>query len=256
MCSKLEAIGHSLVHCRGFHHPDRTVLYTDLLPFLSHYRRVFLMDEDISLAGFDIRHFTTTWDCAFHPQPAPLIVQPLIAESNQYIPFVNSNRWTQREFKNVTASAAGLVEQQVPLFDAQFFDWFVRHVLSLTYDYALHYGVDWGHDRSWCNAARLYATEVLGYSDTEYTPCAVLVKTTPVHHLNGHTMKGKKENREQFHRNAVVVVQRYIDLFPTWVVTDLVSVNPLDAHNEHVYKRATTPLSEACVSEHAVMVSK
>jgi hypothetical protein len=223
------------------------VLYTDLLPYLTHYERVFLMDEDISLAGFDIRHFMSTWDCAFYPQPAPLIVQPLIAESNQYIPFVNANQWSRKEFENVTASASGMVEQQVPLFDAQFFEWFVRHVLSLTYDLALYYGVDWGHDRSWCNAARLYATELLGYSTTEYSPCALLVKTSPVHHLNGHTMKGKKENRELFHRNAVIVVQRYIDLYPTWVVTDLLSTNPLDERNQAKYRRAVGPLNEECV---------
>jgi hypothetical protein len=50
-------------------------------------------------------------------------------------------------------------------------------------EFARQAGVDWGHDRSWCNAARMYSTEVLN-RDQNYDPCGIIIDTPPVHHLN------------------------------------------------------------------------
>jgi hypothetical protein len=79
----------------------KTALYKELLPLLPRYRRIFLLDEDILLHGFgivnsflfafenklyihtDLGSLSTVWDCAFWPQPPPLIVQPLVLESIQ-----------------------------------------------------------------------------------------------------------------------------------------------------------------------------
>jgi hypothetical protein len=55
----------------------------------------------------------------------------------------------------------GYIEQQVPLFDSIFFEWFVKRVLSQTKQWFMEYGIDWGHDRSWCNAAQMYVPDVL-----------------------------------------------------------------------------------------------
>jgi hypothetical protein len=223
----------------------KTVLYHDLLPYLSTYKKVFLMDEDISLQGFNLTSLMEPWECAL--SPPPLIVQPLVAESNQYINYLNRNSWKRRDRSKIVASGVGIVEQQVPLFDSIFLVWFIRRVLSLTRDTALIHGVDWGHDRSWCNAARMYGKYVLNYPDS-YTPCAVFPHATPIHHLNYRSMENKRNNRTFFEQNGYAVVQRYIDYFPTWVVLDVLGVNnPLDFRNLGIHTTVFSLNSECVV---------
>jgi hypothetical protein len=224
----------------------KTVMYHDLLPYLSTYKKVFLMDEDISLQGFNVTSLMEPWECAL--SPPPLIVQPLVAESNQYINYLNRNSWKRRDRSKIVASGVGIVEQQVPLFDSVFLEWFIRRVLSLTRDTALIHGVDWGHDRSWCNAARMYGKYVLNYPDS-YTPCAVFPHATPIHHLNFRSMENKRNNRTFFEQNGYAVVQRYIDYFPTWVVLDVLGVNnPLDFRNLGVHTTLFS-LNAECVAK-------
>jgi len=43
----------------------KSVLYQELLPYLPHYRKVFMMDEDTSLQGFSIERFLQVWRCSF-----------------------------------------------------------------------------------------------------------------------------------------------------------------------------------------------
>jgi hypothetical protein len=226
----------------------KTVLYADLLPILSRYKRVFLMDEDISLLDFDMNKLLLAWDCSFPNQPPPLVVQPLVRESTQVFNFVGVKAW--RNISSVKSSATGYVEQQVPLFDALFFEWYVRRVLSLTRSYSLERGVDWGGDRSWCGAAASYAAEVLRWPERwpEYLPKHIppyvppmeaiefgpdgafvkpvyhacgIIATTSIHHLNSRTMSLKRSKRTLFRSEGFAVVQRYIDLFPTWVLLDV-----------------------------------
>jgi hypothetical protein len=194
----------------------KTVLYRELLPLISSYQRLFLLDEDISLVDFNYNAFTEVWDCGFPNQPPPLIVQPVVAEDTQFFNFVLWSTWRD---KPTLATATGIVEQQAPLFDAIFFEWFVRRVLSHTLKFALEYGVDWGHDRSWCNAAAMYSVEVLHWSPSDVS-CAI-VTVTSIHHLNTHSMVGKRVNRPLFKSSGNRVVQKYIDRFPTWVLVDI-----------------------------------
>lgn len=72
--------------------------------------------------------FESKWNCAFHPNPPPLIVQALVAENTQYFPFVTVKGWGN---KPLTAVATGLVEQQIPAFDSVFFEWFLKRVISI-----------------------------------------------------------------------------------------------------------------------------
>jgi hypothetical protein len=223
----------------------KTIFYHDLVPYLHKYKRVFLMDEDISLEGFDVKRFLLHWDCGLHPPP--LVAQPTIFESNQYINYLNMNSWKKGDRSKVIASGVGLVEQQVPMFDAVYFEWFVRRVLSQTKETALQHGVDWGHDRSWCNAARMYSKYVLNYPNTS-VPCAVLPRATPVHHLNLRSMDNKREHRDLFQANGAKVVQKYVDLFPTWVQVDVLKPNnPLDPKNFEAFPRVRK-LNEKCVA--------
>ncbi len=218
----------------------KSVLYRSLLKILGNYERVLLLDEDISLKGFSIDAFIKTWDCAFERRP--LVVQPLIAESNQYLEYVNQKPWLEANMSDVLASTVGYVEQQVPAFDAVFFKWFIRRVLSQTKEIAMQYAMDWGHDRSWCNAANMYARDVLhwpviGPNGTVATPCALITApNTSVHHLNHQTMSAIRGRNKIVRRNIFVVVQRYVDLYPTWVGMDMLHpYNPLSPENAKKY---------------------
>ena len=166
------------------------------------------------------------WDCAFWPQPPPLIVQPLIHESIQFFTYLNRDFWQRQQDKHnystaVLASSVGLIEQQVPLFDSMFFEWFVKRVLALTRDRALEMGADWGADRMWCSAANTYALKVLNWTvpagtapppgtgpgtsglrssrskagipvwermNLNITACAVIVAAAPIRHLDTKSM--------------------------------------------------------------------
>ena len=220
----------------------KTVLYRSLLPLLPNYERIFLLDEDISLVEFDYNIYSEVWDCAFRHQSPPLITQAVVAEDTQFFDFVSERSWRD---KNIVATASGLVEQQAPLFDSIFFEWFVKRVLKSTYQYALEYGVDWGHDRSWCNAAAMYSVEVLGWAPGGAV-CAIITGTS-IHHLNTHAMVGKKTNKVYFRSQGNRVVQRYIDRYPTWVLLDILAQpSPLDAVYGHRYKKVET-LDAQCV---------
>jgi hypothetical protein len=183
----------------------KTVLYRELLPHLRHYRHALLLDEDISLLGFDLPSFAATVRCAFSPAP-PLIAQPAIAESNQFFQYVNLNSWQRSpSLRAVALAESGLVEQQVPYFDSLFFEWFVRHVLAFTKDTALFYGVDWGHDMSWCRAAKMYSVLVLNRS-IHTAVCAIAPGATPVHHLDTNSITNKHLNRSFFRIKSNKVV--------------------------------------------------
>jgi len=275
------------------------------------------MDEDISLEGFDSTIFMKIWSCAFKQRP--LIVQPLVVESNQFLVYVNEKPWREAPWDDVDASRVGYIEQQVPLFDSIFFEWFVKRVLSQTKQWSMEYGIDWGHDRSWCNAAHMYARFVLhwpivsngtqGQAPRTDPPCALITQQgTGVHHLDGKTMsiihptprthtthttrthpgagtenpppapvaletesqfsaeyaidwgfnvsldatKMKPQKHEKGDRaakdakmahaamkkNGFYVVQKYAQLFPTWVSIILSEPNnPLSAANAHKFEQ-------------------
>jgi len=205
------------------------------------------MDEDISLEGFDSTIFMKIWSCAFKQRP--LIVQPLVVESNQFLVYVNEKPWREAPWDDVDASRVGYIEQQVPLFDSIFFEWFVKRVLSQTKQWSMEYGIDWGHDRSWCNAAQMYARDVLhwpivrnateGQVPQTAPPCALITQQgTGVHHLNGKTMRIIRGNVAIFRKHAFMVVQKYVLLFPTWVGMDMLEPNnPLSEANKHKFEQ-------------------
>jgi hypothetical protein len=223
----------------------KSVLYQELLPYLPSYKRVFLLDEDIHLEGFNYTRFSRTWDCAF-PDP-PLVVQPLIAESKQDYDFLNANSWIDKSRRNVLASGVGYVERQTPLLDSVFFEWLVSKVLSRTKSQALKHEVDWGANRIWCNAAQMYAREVLGLGNLHrFTACAV-VTGSMVHHLDGKSLHNKhSSDRRAFMMNGQAFVQTYVNLFPTWTLLDAHTVSPLLPQNKHRFPQVTSFTNPAC----------
>lgn len=209
----------------------KTILYSEVQNLLPSFKRVMLLDEDISLENFNTATFLQIWKCAFYPY-VPLIVQPLIAENTQFLRYMNQQSWKD---SGVVASASGLIEQQVPAFDSMFFEWFLRRVLPVTRSAVLENGVDWGHDRSWCNAAQMYASHVLNWPNSRnyssllnaddaspvLSACAILPGAPPVHHLNTRSMVSKRTQRDRYRKGGRAVVQEYINSFPTWVLLDI-----------------------------------
>ncbi|RYG99360.1 hypothetical protein EON65_50350 [archaeon] len=214
----------------------KSVLYHDLLVYLPSYKKVFTLDDDISLADFDYAELECLWHHTFHPPP--LVVQPLVqARSPQYLTYVNHANWQKGDRSDVYASGVGLVEQQVPIFDASFFLWYVRRVLMHTLPYSIQYGADWGHDRTWCRAARAYSLYVLNIPPSpSHVVCALLTKASPVFHLNLRNMRNKRLYRDVFRSNANQVLNKYIQFFPNWVSIEAIRPNnPLDISNRHLY---------------------
>eukprot|EP01039_Chlorochromonas_danica_P008108 gene8108-8947_t len=212
----------------------KSVLYQDLLPFLPSYYHVFIMDDDISLSDFNYTVYDKIWRCTFPRKP--LITQPLVAsQTPQYITYVNYHNWQRGGRERVVASSTGLIEQQVPIFDSNFLQWFIERVLLWTIPFALQYGADWGHDRSWCKAAKTYAHFVLSWP-AESVVCALITKVPPVYHLNMRSMHNKRYHRELFRANAAIVLQKYVEFFPSWVSIEVIRPNnPLDGRNRNLY---------------------
>ena len=73
---------------------------------------MFLLDEDVSVVGLNMTRLQQVWNCAFWPQPPPLLVQPLIGESTQLFEYVNQHSWNVFGRDSVIAASVGLVEQQ------------------------------------------------------------------------------------------------------------------------------------------------
>jgi hypothetical protein len=115
------------------HTVPKAVLYNDILNVTPEYKRVFLVGEEASLMGFDVDKFMNLWDCAFAPQPPPLVVQPLTAHNSHLYRYFNAASWRTPATRDILASAVGMVEDDVaPMMDARFFEFFVRRILVKT----------------------------------------------------------------------------------------------------------------------------
>lgn len=231
------------ISVQGIASVPKTVLYVDLLPILPNYRRIFLLDEDISLQDFEINEANAIWSCTFFPPP--LITQPLIHEDTQYFKFVTYSHWKKW---NIQSSAVGIVEQQVPMFESIFFQWFVTRVLALGRHKSIKHGADWP-DRTWCNAAKAYGTSVLGWKNYK-VPCSLLIGTNPVHHLDGESISIKRRDPETFRRNGYAVVKYFTSLFPSWVLQDPVNLKTDPTHLDYSKKYPKCKkLNATCVND-------
>ena len=154
----------------------KAVLYRELVPILSNYKEVFLLDDDVSLIGFEPRTFLNIYHTAFGTEGPPLIAQPLIKNgivmhyflndvywksprtnsTNEIINNMKNNGTTILPDPSVLAAEVLIVEPLVNIIDAHFFEWFIRRVLVHTKEASLKLGVDWGLNRLWCRSAEAY----------------------------------------------------------------------------------------------------
>jgi nitroreductase len=160
-CSRIEAAERTQYSTTGISYAGsynafvypKVLLFMKLLWQLTNYRYVWIIDGDISLKGHDIAAFVQTARCAF--DTPSLIAQPTVAENTQTYQYLNKRSW---RYSKAIAAQTGFVEIQVPLIDAQLFQWYVlRFVLPLVIPVHI-LGADWGFDELFCRAAQLYST--------------------------------------------------------------------------------------------------
>lgn len=131
---------------------------------------VWLPDTDVAFTTDAISAFLVRWACAFEHGP-PLVAQPAMygpvsrtERSQQFWPFNFGREW-QPGGRLASLGALALhtayVEQQAPLIDAPFFDWFAEHVGTRLASLQVEHSTDIGTDQLWCRAAAHYSATVL-----------------------------------------------------------------------------------------------
>lgn len=187
---------------------NKALMYFDTLPFLYQYKKVILIDSDISFENYNIHRALKIWDCTL--RYPPLIAQPLIS-GRLVFPFLHENHWVN--VTNVPMMRSTLfIEQQVPLLDTMFLRWFISHVMAKMSDSHLLFGSSWGPDTTWCRAALDYGKYVLNWHNY-HVPCAVFTGLPGVRHLDTRSIPRSPENKL---RNKYVYEQ-YKRTFPFWV---------------------------------------
>ena len=138
-----------LIVAKPFMYP----LLLDVLPF---YKKVWLLDDDISLASCDVSRFLHVWGCGFFPREAPLVVQPTISPSTQRYEIFNADFWAN---SSTIASDSRFIEVQAPAFEGAFLHWLVKHVAVPMQPFFFAMRSDWGFDELFCRSAAFFQLE-------------------------------------------------------------------------------------------------
>ncbi len=231
----------------------KPALYLTLLPLTKAYKRVWILDADISLESFSFTRLFRVLDCEFAYDKkhslsdvlqrrgtprGPIISQPVVADDTQFFPTLNAGYWNKSGLgigkqAKFLAQQVRIIEQQMPIFQADFFEWYVDQIMRPWVPVSLVLEATWGFDTTWCGAAEDYALfrageSTLGanyyskYNVSRPAACAVLLATHPVRHL-------KKVTGSQMitkHGNAVAYATFYFtghmqkfwvhDRLPSW----------------------------------------
>jgi len=241
----------------------KPALYQRLEPLLALYRRVWMLDDDISLVGFSFDKFFRYLDCLFPNGESPLIAQGLVTGHQQHFEYLNAANWSSA---STLATATGFVEQQFPVMDVDFLRWFIHAVVTPFLPLSLRLEADWGFDAIWCRAAAVFAKWRLGWGDTRHA-CAVITTNSVVRHMH-HSWTSVRLGKG-FVRGKGRMSQRYYDeladkllrnnmlisylkeSFPTWYRNgESPEVSPYlrDSEGRFVWPRVTEMPSN-CISK-------
>ena len=194
----------------------KPLLYHKLLPYLQSYEKLWLLDEDISIEGFNFERYFGIWNCAFRQDsPAPCITQPLLI-GKELAPFGN-NGW--KIFNDsIIAVKSAWIEQQAPILDAQFFSWFTLYFISPLYSEIVKAKSDVGHDFTWCGAAKLWnsiKSDAMNSSSMDPNPaCAVILGDNPITHKDFQTINDWHKNTSEWNQRSVSLFNSYQAHFP------------------------------------------
>ena len=224
---------------------------------LDGYDAVWMPDADIAFTADGVAAALLRWACAFESGP-PLISQPAIhgdvgrtGRSQQFWHLNYGLEW-QPEGRLAAASALAChvpyVEQQAPLFDARFFEWFVNVVGRPLASMQRTHGTDMGTDQLWCRAATHFARRQAsgsgsgadnGRRQQERPGCAVL--PVPFRH------RGSQRRRPvEFWRGSNAVREAAAARWPEfWLEPRLLHMFKLSS--EHVEERRRLPADRCMV---------
>lgn len=205
---------------------SKVFLYQYLLPYLHLYRRVFLLDEDISLEHFDFIQYFAYLNCDSSNSFHPILSQPLIRGHGDILhPYLQHETWTNQNNSvmsevTVVAVPSSYIGSQAVVIDSKFFAWFIRKVLFKFYNSFENVShVDGvGFEDTWCKAAKRYSIDK-GYVQQNYDySCIILVMsaTSYVSHLNFKTM-GKITMEPNDGNTNDYVARWYKEIFPHYV---------------------------------------
>lgn len=230
----------------------KPLLYLHLLPLLPRYSRVWLLDDDVSLADVDAKHLGHLWDCAFWPDLPPLVVQPLVSPSNAGYAYLGVQGWAEQTQGGgrVLAASTGFIELQAPLMDARFFEWFLRFVVVPMLRPLHVLGADWGFDDLFCTAAANYdlatrAQQKRGPDDRgRNVTCAVLVDGSSIRHLDRRALDASVGKGVKWYLNHEML-GLVVRAFPTFFHKGFRSARA-SPFNSTFHRRALGVISDQC----------
>ena len=212
---------HSFGNVHGLMKP---LLFDALLPLLKTYSKVWLMDEDISIVGFNFHSYFGIWDCAFNgASPPPVISQPLI-NGNKYTPPFTMEGWAMYQ-NSVVAVQSVWIEQQSPILDATFFSWYIENfVLPLKNDF-IQSKSDFGYDQTWCGAANMWnqvlrevslhgGSTRIEENSVSNPPCVIIMADNYVKHMDFKTIVDWHAKKMEWLSRSEYLVEAYKNKFP------------------------------------------
>jgi len=243
----------------------KALLFASLVPHLEGYERAWLLDSDVSLLGFDFQKYLALLACADLSLPtSPVFIsQPVVKESTQVFPVLNRDAWLRaHSARKVSVIRYDTVEQQMPLFNADFLAWFITHMVEPHRPWFASLSTDWGLDKLWCRAAREYhhfqttGTRLppsFWTSDEQQPSLCAVVPALSMSHLGALNVTGSaapghsasSNRRWAFLFGGFLINKAFAARFPAWqkqssAVRD--SVEALLAHPP----RHPVILSDAC----------
>jgi len=115
------------------------------------------------------------------------------------------------------------IEQQTPIFDAQFFSWFVDYVITPLYNETVKSRTDCGHDFTWCGAAKIWNDlkfQAFGKKDNHNVmvpnpACVVIMGNNYVTHNDYRTITEWHENQQDWRSRASLLIGLFHSTFPS-----------------------------------------
>lgn len=226
------------------------IILTSLISVARKYEYVWVFDNDIDIAGYNISRLLRTIHCSFRHKP--VVLQPLIFDNTQLYPYLNYDTWFYRD-TNILALESKFIEKQTPIFRGLYLEWFLTSITGLLL-WPMHVlGVDYGIDQLYCNTARMFSNEMMkSHNYQKYFPlgnenklhrmsnesvgCALLIGGEPVNHWNDHHHDRIIDGiaRRALYQHMEAIIQ---DLFPSFALSGFNSTaDPFHGNNSKELK--------------------
>lgn len=192
-------------------------LYPYLLDELKLYERVWVLDDDIDISRVNVKCLSKLLDQGILPHKPLLIAQTTLVPWTQATPFFHMKFWMKEEIRSkYPAGIVGIhwyIEQQMPIFDSVFFEWFITYVIMPSNILSAALCNNWGAEHIWCMAALDYAVRRLGYDEGSYFPCGIVIHDELVaNHTNSRSIK----KTPLFEKLGLESIRIMRDVFPMW----------------------------------------